>query len=223
MIVILGRSVEGRKIEAHTSLHGGGGALTLIFGGFHGDEPKSVSLANKLLEELTSSQPAKHRGRWVIVPMVNPDGCACRRRRNAHRVDINRNFPTQNWESGSSRSRMFGGTKPFSEPETKAVIAAVTRFRPVRIITIHSIGRERYCNNYDGPGRKVASRLARANRYPVTATIGYPTPGSLGAWAGVEKGIPTVTLELPSLHSSKRCWEDNRAGLLDVVSSAVRV
>lgn len=31
---------------------------------------------------------------------------------------------------------------------------------------------------------------------PLQESIGYPTPGSFGTWAGVEKGIPTITLEL---------------------------
>ena len=26
--------------------------------------------------------------------------------------------------------------------------------------------------------------------------MGYPTPGSFGTWAGIEKEIPTITLEL---------------------------
>ena len=32
--------------------------------------------------------------------------------------------------------------------------------------------------------------------YPVEGDIGYPTPGSFGTWAGIEKNIPTITLEL---------------------------
>jgi len=109
---------------------------------------------------------------------------------------------------------MFGGTSPASEPETEAVMSVVKRFRPTRIVTIHSIGGDRHCNNYDGPGRALALAMRRHNRYPVTASIGYPTPGSFGAWAGVERNIATVTLELPSRHSPKRCWEDNLGALL---------
>ena len=54
-----------------------------------------------------------------------------------------------------------------------------------------------------------------SSSYPVTTSIGYSTPGSFGTWAGVERGIPTVTLELPSHHSAKRCWADNRRALLE--------
>ncbi len=148
------------------------------------------------------------------MPIVNPDGYERRTRRNARKVDINRNFPTKNWEVGNPRSRMFGGLKPASEPETRAVIRLIEKYRPDAIVTIHSINRNQFCNNFDGPGRKLARLLSKYNKYPVTSTIGYPTPGSFGTWAGVEQGIPTITLELPSHHSARRCWEDNREALL---------
>lgn len=186
----------------------------MVFGGFHGDEPKGVYVARHLIELLGSQRGLADSVRWVIVPVVNPDGLADRKRRNANRVDINRNFPTKNWTHLPRRSRMFGGDKPAGEPETRAVMAAIRRYKPSRIITIHSIGAHRFCNNYDGPARTFATAMRRCNGYPVTSTIGYPTPGSFGTWAGVEQGIPTITLELPSHHSPKRCWEDNVAALL---------
>jgi protein MpaA len=151
---------------------------------------------------------------WIIVPLVNPDGFALRKRRNARGVDLNRNFPTRNWQPGSPRSRMYGGPSPASEPETRAVMRIIARYRPDRIVTIHSIGRGRFCNNYDGPARAIANAMSRRNSYPVTENIGYPTPGSFGTWAGVERLIPVVTLELPSAASPLRCWLDNRDALL---------
>lgn len=221
---IIGHSVERRPIFAHVRA-GRADRTVLVLGGMHGDEPKSVDLARRFIELLENKGPPPRpplaRGggdsngtRWIIVPLVNPDGYARRKRRNARKVDLNRNFPTRNWTLGSPRSRMFGGTAPGSEPETRGVMKLIERFRPRRIITIHSIGRERFCNNYDGPGKALAKTMSRFNRYPVTATIGYPTPGSFGAYAGIERRIPVVTLELPSLHSAKRCWFDNREALL---------
>jgi protein MpaA len=56
--------------------------------------------------------------------------------------------------------------------------------------------------------------MERYNGYPVVTSMGYPTPGSFGTWAGIERNIPTVTLELPSHHSPKKCWEDNHRALL---------
>lgn len=212
----LGKSVEGRPIQAYVSPSKGNRTL-LVFGGFHGDEPKSVRLARLLIEELQHASKPKSSVRWVIVPVVNPDGYEIRRRRNARRVDLNRNFPTTNWQCTSKRSRMFGGEAPASEPETRVVIQTIERFKPSAIITIHSIGRHRHCNNYDGPGRKLAERMSRSNGYPVTSTIGYPTPGSFGTWVGIERGIATITLELPSHHSPRQCWQENRQALASAV------
>lgn len=217
MIVTLGTSVQGRPIEVYVRRLRSKNAI-IIFGGFHGDEPKSISVARRLVEVLGNG-PRVNRGvRWVVIPVVNPDGYEGRKRRNANQVDINRNFPTKNWTATSKRSRMYGGSEPASEPETRAVIAAVKRYCPSRIITIHSINGGRQCNNFDGPGEAAAGVMGRFNGYPVTASIGYPTPGSFGTWAGVERNIPTITLELPSHHSLKRCWQDNRDALLAFVS-----
>ncbi len=209
-----GRSVLDKPIDAYHA-HQSTDFITLVLAGMHGDEPKSVTIARRLIDLLRDEAPAgADRVGWVVVPVVNPDGYAVRKRRNANRVDINRNFPTQNWKRTSKRGRMFGGEAAASEPETRVVMNLVERFRPSAIISIHSIDRGRECNNYDGPGEAVARAMARFNSYPVRGSIGYLTPGSLGTWAGVERGIATVTLELPSHRSSKRCWEDNRDALL---------
>lgn len=158
---------------------------------------------------------ALKRRRIVIVPVVNPDGLERRTRRNANKIDLNRNYPTKNFEVGNRRSRMFGGRRPASEPETRAIIRLIDRETPKEIITIHSIDRNRFCNNYDGPARKLAEKMSRQNGYPAVASIGYPTPGSFGTWAGIQRRIPTVTLELPSHDSRQRCLRDNLAALID--------
>ncbi len=219
MIVRLGTSVQGRLIEAHV-LGRPTEKVIIVFGGFHGDEPKGVIVARRLVELLESEPAVRRVMRWVVVSVVNPDGYSGRKRRNANQVDINRNFPTRNWTKASRHSRMFGGDKPASEPETRAVMTAVKRYRPARIITIHSINGGRECNNFDGPGKAVAAAMGRFNGYPITASMGYPTPGSFGTWAGVERNIPTITLELPSHKSPKQCWEDNRRALLACASDA---
>lgn len=210
--VQLGTSVEGAPIEAFVRAGPGGGTV-LVLGGFHGDEPKGVALARRLIERLAADR--RKSPRCVVVPLLNPDGYRRRRRRNANMVDLNRNLPTANWRPTSRRSRMYGGEAPGSEPETQAAMSAVRRFKPVAIITIHSIDGRRQCNNYDGPGLVLARRMHRGNGYPVVKSIGYPTPGSFGTWAGTERHIATLTLELPSHHSIKRCWVDNADALIE--------
>ncbi|MCK4660713.1 MAG: DUF2817 domain-containing protein [Phycisphaerae bacterium] len=213
---VIGVSVEARALEAFT--FGDMGEAALILGGVHGDEPKGVYLAHRFID-LLFGQPGFARGRRVtIVPVVNPDGYARRRRRNANKVDLNRNCPTSNWASSKPRSRYYSGSAPAGEPETRAVIELIRRLQPRHIVSIHSIGEHRFCNNYDGPARELAEAMSAGNGYPVIASMGYCTPGSLGTWAGVERGIPTITLELPAHHSRERCWRDNRQALLTVAT-----
>lgn len=212
----MGRSVQARPIEAFT--FGAAGDAVLILAGVHGDEPKSVTLARRLVDGLIDEAALTCGRRVTVVPLVNPDGYQRRKRRNANRVDLNRNFPTRDWAASSPRSRYYGGPSPASEPETRAVIELVERSRPLRIVSIHSIGRGQFCNNYNGPARELAEAMSALNGYPARASIGYPTPGSFGTWAGLERRIPTVTLELPSHHSPQRCWHDNRQALLTFIS-----
>ena len=91
--------------------------------------------------------------------------------------------------------------------------------KPEWIISIHSIARGKHCNNYDGPARWLAEAMYRHNGYPVTATMGYPTPGSLGSWAGIDKQIPIVTLELPREDPGMSAWMQNRDALLAAIAS----
>ncbi len=207
----IGTSVEGRPIEAVT--FGSGREHLLIFAGIHGDEPHSVFVARQLIAEI-AAKPELVKGRRVtIVPEANPDGVHRGTRGNARRIDVNRNFPASNFSVGDPKSRYFGGDKAASEPETQTLIALVRRLKPSRIVSIHSIGGGRHCNNYDGPASDLAAAMSRHNGYPATATMGYPTPGSFGTWAGIDLSIPTITLEVPSSGQQDEIWQLNRSAL----------
>jgi len=213
--VELGHSVQGRPIRMH--VFEGRGEPVLVLAGFHGNEPTGVDLANTLLAHLRTVPVANAGHRVAVVPAVNPDGLARRERTNANGVDINRNFPASNWSGRTSSGRTHGGASPGCEPETQAVMTAVHMTAPARILSIHSIARGRHCNNYDGPAAAIAHAMAAANGYPVRATMGYATPGSFGTWAGVDRNIPTVTLELPRDLPGEQCWAQNREALLTFI------
>jgi protein MpaA len=211
--VVLGRSIEGVDLVMHC--FGDGSRPVLVLGGIHGNEPESVALTEALLELLRRG-PGVARGRSVAVfPRVNPDGLARRSRYNVKGIDLNRNFPATNWKPSKRRGR-----QPANQPESRAVMKAVRMLSPRCVISIHSIsGAHRKCNNYDGPARGLAERMARHNGYPVTDDMGYPTPGSFGSWCGIDGGIPTITLELPRGIDSESAWRENRAALIEAVVS----
>ncbi|MBN2447495.1 MAG: DUF2817 domain-containing protein [Phycisphaerae bacterium] len=215
-IITIGQSVQGRPLRLH--VFGVAPNPILIFGAIHGDEPTSGTLAADLLHYLRAN-PSAYAGTSVaILPVANPDGYAKTTRVNAHGVDCNRNFPASNWKT-SPRGERHGGPSAASEPETQAIMHAVELLRPRAIISIHSISGGRECNNYDGPGEMLAQVLHQSNGYPPTPTIGYPTPGSFGTWAGIDNNYPTLTLELPANGTAEDAWQRNRAGLLSAIKT----
>ncbi|QOV88986.1 M14 family zinc carboxypeptidase [Humisphaera borealis] len=215
-VVTLGHSIEARPIVLH--LFGdtavGPANTVLIFGGIHGNEPTSAGVCRELVAYLTAN-PDAWQGRCVaILPEANPDGLNRRIRTNKNLIDLNRNFPAANWKK-TRRSSFFGGDAPATEPETKVLISLIEQNKPARIVSVHSMADP--CNNYDGPGEALAERMAKHNGYPVKASIGYPTPGSFGSWAGGDKQIPVITLELPSRATTEASWKGNREALLAAV------
>ena len=210
----LGTSVEGRPILLHRFGTGPVGAL--VIAGVHGDETTAIVLGERLVELLKRNRIPGVTEAVAVIPLANPDGAAIGRRRNSRQVDVNRNFPAKNW--GKSRKGTFhGGPAPMSEPETVAIKNAVESLRPKRIVSVHSITRGRECNNYDGPGESLARRMAAHNGYPVKDSIGYPTPGSFGSWAGIDLQIPTITLELPRDLPADAAWEGNREAVVEAL------
>jgi protein MpaA len=184
----LALSTEGRPIWGAT--FGAGPAPLLVIGGVHGDEPSSVEACVALARRLAagaSSEPL------LLVPALNPDGLARGAKNSARDVDLNRNFPSRNWQAAHAPG-YFPGAAPLSEPEARLVAALVDR-RAVRgVVAVHA---PFACVNYDGPAAAWAAAVAAACGWPARGDIGYPTPGSLGSWLGVDRGMPVLTLELP--------------------------
>ena len=156
----------------------------LVIGVFHGDEPQGEHLVNAYLE-------SKQDTNLLMIPRLN----SCNTRVNKNGVDLNRNFPTQNWEL-SEKNEYFGGEAPASEVETRFIIETVEKYNPKVILTLHAPYK---VVNYDVGGKcnlDIIEKISQIMNYPIEESIGYPTPGSFGTWAGIEKGILTITLEL---------------------------
>lgn len=163
----------------------------LIIGVVHGDEPQGKFL----IENYLQNTEAKPKSRLLFIPCLNPDGLENNTRSNSNGVDINRNFPTTNWggSQGNVSFDFYGGENPASEIETKFVMEILEEYSPDIILTLHSPYR---VVNYDGPAKEIAEKIGEIIGYPVSSDIGYSTPGSFGTYAGVERNIPVITLEL---------------------------
>jgi len=171
----------------------------LIIGGTHGDELTSVSTSYKWIDNLNRF----HSGlfHWHIAPVINPDGVFPRpaTRINANGIDINRNLPTPDWEKQSllrweksdKNPRRNPGTEPASEPETQWIMHEIETFKPDAIISIHA---PYGILDFDSPKLKTAPSKFGKLKLNLLGTY----PGSLGNYAGIEKEIPVLTLELPN-------------------------
>lgn len=169
----------------------------LLIGGFHGDEYSSVSVVFKWMRILDEY----HSGlfHWQIIPLLNPDGLLQpdSTRVNAHGVDLNRNFPMPDWQDMTrsywvdtthSSRRHYPGPAPLSEPESWWLVQEINSFHPDVIVSVHA---PYGIVDYDGP-RDAPHKLGR-----LYLNLLGTYPGSLGNYAGIQKQIPVVTIELP--------------------------
>ena len=219
----IGHSVLGRPIEMYSFGPVEGGRPVIVMGAIHGNEPTSADVSRGLLDELLVDPRAATAGVGgvpvVVIPVPNPDGLAAGTRYNANKIDVNRNFPSRNFNERTPGRTFRGGTKPASEPETVALMNVIERLRPRLIVTVHSIADGKHCNNYDGPARAIAEVMTKHNGYPAVPTIGYPTPGPLGNWGGNDRQIPMITLELPRALPASRAWPDHRAAVYAAIAA----
>jgi protein MpaA len=186
----------------------------LLLGGIHGDELTAVSIVFQWMARLTQEKFQPFH--WRVIPAANPDGLLRRpsTRVNAHGVDLNRNFPTEDWDQAAltywqtktkSDPRRYPGPSALSEPETQWLRDTIDQFRPDAIITVHApFG----VLDYDGP-HEPPNRFG----YLYLHLIGT-YPGSLGNYAGLNLGVPVITLELPhagimpTSAQQQRIWAD---------------
>lgn len=199
----------------------------LLIGGTHGDELTSISVAFRWIEKLNRY----HSGlfHWHIVPMMNPDGVLKKSasRTNHNGVDLNRNLPSDDWERnalsywenrGGKNPRRYPGTEPASEPETQWLIDEINTFKPDAIISVHA---PYGVVDFDA----LLLNTAPKNLGKLHLNLLGTYPGSLGNYAGINRDIPVITLELPhswvmpSDNETTKIWEDIVAWLRKNIDS----
>lgn len=188
----MGTSVQGRTIVAERQGPADAERVLLVLGQMHGDEPYGRYVVDKL-RKLT---PVEGTAIWTIRTM-NPDGEKLRTRRNANKVDLNRNFPGD-WLPGTPGSLYYSGPREGSEPETQAFVDGIEQIRPDAIVSYHQ-----HANLVDRPSakkaRKWARRLSRDLRLPVsTVSCVTKCAGTMTGWFNQNYPGWALTVELPS-------------------------
>ncbi|WP_121254950.1 M14 family zinc carboxypeptidase [Nocardioides ferulae] len=196
---LIGRSVQGRPIFAYRlgEPAGKGVPKVLLISGMHGDE----GAPRKILTALRDGLPVMGAELWLL-PAYNPDGLAAGTRRNAHGVDLNRNFP-HDWADldGSYES----GPRPGSEPETRAVMRFLTSLRPRWLISFHQ---PLYGVDTDTKRPRFSRRVARALDLPRKRfDCGGVCHGTMTSWFNATFKGAAVTVEYgyrPSIRTLRR-------------------
>ncbi len=178
----------------------------LFIGVTHGDEPQGEFLINKFIHTIKNNDK-KIKNKLLFLPCLNPDGKELKSRGNKNGVDLNRNFPTKNWEVSEQKDSFYSGHKAASEIETNFLMQILKNHSPHIIFSLHAPYK---IVNFDGPAKNLARKLSLLNGYPVQDYIGYPTPGSFGTYAGIERNIQTITLELPDNIDNETLWKQNK-------------
>jgi protein MpaA len=206
------------KDDSHDRAHQLPLQTTLILGGVHPDEITPVHLAFAFAKHLRDNPRVYRNSRVIIAPLVNPDGFFVnpKTRTNTNGIDLNRNFATADWWQRAGRiwrdlrqkdPRHFPGQAPNTEQGTRFQIALIEKYDPDKILTIHApLG----FIDYDGPGDastvaklgpndlraiKLARLISKESRNYRLIDYAY-FPGSLGNFAGNDRRIPTITVEL---------------------------
>lgn len=126
----LGRSVQGRPIWAYRVGDPHSPVKAVALGTMHGNEQAGISVVHAIR---THAEPISGVDLW-LVPSINPDGVAANTRQNARGVDLNRN-----WKADWARlsGPYHSGSKPFSEPETRAFRDFLREVDPRFVVSMH--------------------------------------------------------------------------------------
>ena len=206
---IIGYSLAGRPIEAYT--FGVGEREYLIVAGIHGGyERNTVALANELITHINAHPEAiPSDAKLYIIRNMNPDGEArdpgVDGRVNNNGVDLNRNFPAENWVADWNRDGCWiyrpttGGAYGGSEPETRTVMSFISSHKITALISYHSAALGVFPGGvpWEKESIALAKALAKATKYPYPPIdTGCVYTGTLADWA-VEYGVgAAVDMEL---------------------------
>ncbi len=264
-----GRSITAVKLSDN-AVEDEDEPVGVFISGQHAREWLAIAALYYMLHNLTYEYRSNADVRLMVdetelwfVPVVNPDGYVYTHANNADRlwrknrhknsdgsfgVDLNRNWDYK-WaynDTGSSpdtRSNIYRGLKPFSEPETMALKSLLERVVPNVFIDFHTYSQlVLYPYGYDAVDTKnpelhqLAENYAQAvytvhgNRYTVMeGHVLYPHNGNAMDYVYERFKIPSLTLELRPASSDEAGFsppeseiqptvEENLAGLTTAIA-----
>jgi protein MpaA len=194
---VIATSREGRPIVATRYGDANAPVSIVVLGQMHGNERAGL----RVIRELMKRNPGSGVAVWLI-PSLNPDGAASGSRTNAHRVDLNRNFP-HSWRSPGAGGDAGSGPVAASEPETRGMVRFLKAVHPQAVVSFHQpFG----VVDISHPASAAAGRqLARWMGLGVSRVdCQGPCHGTLTGWVDARLGAVALTVELPAMVSDQQ-------------------
>lgn len=215
----IGTSAGGRAITYYR--FGSGSNPIVYIGAIHGNEASSKTLMDNWINEIEANADNIPAGRSIVViPVTNPDGFAVNSRLNKNGVDLNRNFPSNDWKAtvtipGGRTLPAGGGATSLSEPEAQALASFVQRERPRILLTYHAKASIIEANEA-GSSMSAAYLYAKTSRYRAVgksqnSSFQHDTTGALEDWMRDKLGMPALCIELAAQTGNE--FSRNKAAL----------
>jgi protein MpaA len=208
------RSTDRRPVE--TLILGSGPSRVAILASLHGDETQSVSLVENLARSLRAHPEQLRNATVLLVKSPNPDGFYGRTAYNINGVDLNRNFPSDNWkELRNNRA----GAAAASEAETRVVVRVLGDFRPALVVHVKD-SRQSGVVNYEGEIQPLADQIASMLSGQTVHGLGEKTSGSVESYVMTRLASSSLTLLLVREDSDEAAWAKNRDALLAILGQS---
>ncbi|KAG6518238.1 hypothetical protein ZIOFF_021642 [Zingiber officinale] len=221
-----------------------------FIGNVHGDEPVGrellMLLANWLCDNYMKDPLATLIIKNIhlhILPTMNPDGFALRRRGNANNVDLNRNFPDKFFPMNDIMQTR--------QPETRAIMTWVKEGHFTASASLHGGAlvanypwdgsewiRKQYNACPDDRTFRYMARVYSNSHYNMSLSkefeggitngaLWYPIYGGMQDWNYIHGGCFELTLEIsdnkwPPANELPVLWEYNRKSMINLVASVVK-
>ncbi|KAK0575530.1 hypothetical protein LWI29_002209 [Acer saccharum] len=221
-----------------------------FIGNVHGDEPVGRELLLLLANWICDNHMKDPLARLIvenvhlhILPSMNPDGFALKRRGNANNIDLNRDFPDQFFPLNNDVDAR--------QPETRAIMSWLKQIQFTASASLHGGAlvanypwdgtHDKRKNYYECPDdesfRFMASIYSRSHfnmslstEFPGGITNGafwYPIYGGMQDWNYIHVSCFELTLEIsdnkwPNANELPIIWEYNKMSMLNLVASLVK-
>ncbi|KAH9691906.1 Carboxypeptidase SOL1 [Citrus sinensis] len=217
-----------------------------FIGNVHGDEPVGRELLILLANWICDNHVKDSLARLIvenmhlhILPSMNPDGYALKRRGNANNIDLNRDFPDQRMVPDYGFCCLHGAlvaNYPWDGTQDKrSFLLSVYR----KVMSLFIYGRRYYYGCPDDEAFQFLASVYSRSHYNMSLSTEfqggiingaswYPIYGGMQDWNYIYGGCFELTLEIsddkwPSAEELPTIWEYNKMSMLNLVASLVKV